>query len=111
MNCLRATLAVLIIWVGALAILYEPARLTYIVVGAGVQVLALALLLEARIREGVPRQVLVAGIGSSVGVVVGVVVLAVLGGLPSRGGVVASGTFVRTFGLALLVLPLLRLGP
>ncbi len=110
MNYLRATLALLIIWVGGLAILYEPARLTYIVVGVGVAMLVLALLLEARIRQGDPRQVLVAGIGFLLGLVLGVLVLAVLGGLPITAGVISSGTFVSTFGIALIVLLLGYLG-
>ncbi|MGH7607893.1 MAG: hypothetical protein ACREME_11190, partial [Gemmatimonadales bacterium] len=76
MNYLRAILAILIIWAGALAVVYEPARVTYIVVGVGVAVLVLTLLLEARIRQGDPRQVLVAGVGLLLGFVLAVLVLA-----------------------------------
>lgn len=110
MNYLRAILAILIIWAGALAVVYEPAQMTYIVVGVGVAALVLTLLLEARIRQGDPRQVLVAGVGLLLGFVLAVLVLAVLGGLPITAGVVSSGTFVSTFGIALIVLLLGYLG-
>ena len=110
MNYLRAILAILIVWMGALAVVYEPTRVTYIVVGVGAAVLVLTLLLEARIRQGDPRQVLVAGIGLLLGLVLGALLLAVLGGLPLTAGVVSSGTFVSTFGIALIVLLLGYLG-
>ncbi|HYO45558.1 MAG TPA: hypothetical protein VEY33_02590 [Gemmatimonadota bacterium] len=110
MNYLRAILAILIIWAGVLAVVYEPARLTYIVVGVGVAVLVLTLLLEARIRQGDPRQVVVAGVGLLLGIVLAVLVLAVLRGLPITAGVLGSGTLVSTFGIALIVLLLGYLG-
>jgi uncharacterized protein YacL len=110
MNYLRVILGLLILWAGAMAIVYEPARVTYIVVGVGIATLMLTLLLEARIRQGDPRQVLVAGIGLLLGLVLGVLVLAVLAGLPITAEVLGSGTLVSTFGIALIVLLLGYLG-
>jgi len=109
-NYLRVILGLLIIWAGALAIVYEPGRMTYIIVGSGVALLVLALLLEARIRQGDPRQVLVAGVGLLLGFVLAVQVLAVLGSLPVTAEVVSNGTLVSTFGIALVVLLLAYLG-
>lgn len=110
MNYLRVILGLLIIWAGAMAIVYEPVPTSYIVVGVGVALLVLTLLLEARIRQGDPRQVLVAGVGFLLGFVLAVLVLAVLGTLPITAGLVASGTLVSTFGIVLVVLLLGYLG-
>lgn len=110
MNYLRVILGLVILWAGAMTIVYEPARLTYFVVGVGVGLLVLTLLLEARIRQGDPRQVLVAGVGLLLGLVLAVLVLAVLAGLPIIAGVLDSGTLVSTFGIALIVLLLGYLG-
>ena len=109
-NYLRVILGLLIIWAGALAVVYEPASTSYVVVGVGGVLLVLTLLLEARIRQGDPRQVLAAGIGLLLGFVLAVLVLAVLGSLPITAEVVTSGTLVSTFGIVLLVLLLGYLG-
>jgi uncharacterized protein YacL len=104
MNYLRAILVLLILWTGALAVAYEPARMTYVIVGVGAALLVLTLLLEARIRQGDPRQVLVGGVGLLLGFVLAALVLAILGGLPITAGLVSSGTLVSTFGVAVVVL-------
>lgn len=110
MNYLRVMIGLLIVWAGALAVLYEPARSTYLIVGAGVALLVLTLLLEARIRQGDPRQVLAAGVGLLLGFVLAVLLLAVLSRLPLTAELVGSGTLVSTFGVALIVLLLGYLG-
>jgi uncharacterized protein YacL len=110
MNYLRVMVGLLIVWAGALAVLYEPARSTYLIVGAGVALLALTLLLEARIRPGDPRQVLAAGVGLLLGFVLAVLLLAVLARLPLTAELLGSGTLVSTFGVALIVLLLGYLG-
>ena len=110
MNYLRVMIGLLIVWAGALAVVYEPARSTYLIVGAGVSLLALTLLLEARIRQGDPRQVLAAGVGLLLGFVLAAVLLAVLGRLPLTAELLGSGTLVSTFGVALIVLLLGYLG-
>ncbi|HET9333160.1 MAG TPA: hypothetical protein VFQ21_06210 [Gemmatimonadota bacterium] len=110
MNYLRVIVGLLIVWAGALAVVYEPARSTYLVVGAGVGLLALTLLLEARIRQGDPRQVLAAGVGLLLGLVLAAVLLAVLARLPLTAELLGSGTLVSTFGVALIVLLLGYLG-
>lgn len=104
MNFLRAILVFLILWTGVLAVVYEPERLTYAIVGVGAALLVLTLLLEARILQGDPRQVLVGGIGLLLGFVLAALVLAILGGLPITAGLVSSGTLVSTFGVAIIVL-------
>jgi uncharacterized protein YacL len=104
MNYLRAILVLLILWTGALAVVYEPARMTYVIVGVGAALLVLTLLLEARIRQGDPRQVLVGGVGLLLGFVLAALVLAILGGLPITASLVSSGTLVSTFGVAVVVL-------
>lgn len=110
MNYLRVMVGLLIVWAGALAVLYEPGRSTYLIVGAGAALLALTLLLEARIRQGDPRQVLAAGVGLLLGFVLAAVLLAVLGRLPLTAELLGSGTLVSTFGVALIVLLLGYLG-
>jgi uncharacterized protein YacL len=110
MNYLRVMVGLLIVWAGVLAVLYEPARSTYLIVGAGVALLALTLLLEARIRQGDPRQVLTAGVGLLLGFVLAVLLLAVLARLPVTAELLGSGTLVSTFGVALIVLLLGYLG-
>jgi uncharacterized protein YacL len=110
MNYLRVMVGLLIVWAGALAVLYEPGRSTYLIVGAGAALLALTLLLEARIRQGDPRQVLAAGVGLLLGFALAAVVLAVLGRLPLTAELLDSGTLVSTFGVALIVLLLGYLG-
>jgi uncharacterized protein YacL len=75
-----------------------------------VALLALTLLLEARIRQGDPRQVLAAGVGLLLGFVLAAVLLAVLGRLPLTAELLGSGTLVSTFGVALIVLLLGYLG-
>jgi uncharacterized protein YacL len=110
MNYLRVIVGLLIVWAGALAVVYEPARTTYLVIGAGAGLLVLTILLEARIRQGDPRQVLTAGVGLLLGFVLAVMLLAVLGGLPLTADLLASGSFVSTFGIAVVVLLLSYLG-
>lgn len=110
MNYLRVILGVLIIWAGALAIVYEPTRTSYIVVGAGTALLVLTLLIEARIRQGDPRQVLVAGVGFLLGLVLSVLLLAVLASLPITAATLASGSLISTFGIVLVILLLAYLG-
>jgi uncharacterized protein YacL len=109
-NYLRVILGVLIIWAGALAVVYEPTRTSYIVVGAGAALLVLTLLIEARIRQGDPRQVLVAGVGLLLGFVLSVLALAIVASLPITAEIVASGSLVSTFGIVLVVVLLAYLG-
>ena len=110
MNYLRVMVGLLIVWAGTLAVLYEPAQTTYLVIGAGAGLLVLTLLLETRIRQGDPRQVVTAGVGLLLGVVFALMVLAVLRGLPLTGELIASGTLASTFGIAVIVLLLGYLG-
>ena len=110
MNYLRVIVGLLIVWAGAFAIVYEPGRTTFAVVATGTGLLVLTLLLEARIRQGDPRQVLIGGVGLLLGFVVAFMVLAVLGGLPVTAELLASGSLLTTFVVAVIVLLLGYLG-
>jgi len=104
MNYLRVVFALLLVWAAALAVLYEPDGLTYGVVGGGAAVLLITLLLEARILQGDPRQVVLAGIGLVAGIVLATLVVAILMMVPGTAAFLSSGTYLSTFGLLLLFL-------
>ncbi|MFN2421901.1 MAG: hypothetical protein ABR527_11110 [Gemmatimonadota bacterium] len=101
---LRLAIALLLVWAGALAVLYEPEWVTYAVVGGGALVLLMTLLLEARIHQGDPRQVLTGGIGFVLGLLLASLIVAVLMMVPGTAAFLSSGTYVSTFGLMLLFL-------
>jgi uncharacterized protein YacL len=101
---LRVAIALLLVWAGALAVLYEPEWVTYAVVGGGAFALLMTLLLEARIRQGDPRQVLTGGIGFVLGLLLASLIVAVLMMVPGTAAFLSSGTYVSTFGLMLLFL-------
>ncbi|CAN5310848.1 hypothetical protein BH18GEM1_BH18GEM1_05180 [soil metagenome] len=102
MNYLRVAFAVVIVWVGGLAVLSQPDWLTYIVVGSGALILLLTLLLEGRIRQGDPRQVLTGGIGLILGLVLAGILVAVLSRLPFTAVFFEGGTLLTMFALVLL---------
>ena len=104
MNYLRVVFALLLIWAGALAVLYEPHWVTYTVLGAGAAVLLITLLLEARILQGDPRQVVMGGIGLVIGLVLASLIVAVLMMVPGTAAFLSSGTYLSTFGLMTLFL-------
>jgi uncharacterized protein YacL len=104
MNYLRVSIALVLVWAGALAVLYEPDWMTYAVVGGGTFVLLVTLLLEARIRKGDPRQVVTGGIGFVLGLLLASLIVAVLMMVPGSAAFLSSGTYVSTFGLMLLFL-------
>lgn len=104
MNYLRVLFGLLLVWAGALAVLYEPERATYVVIGGGAAVLLLALFLEARIRQGDPRQVVTGGIGLVLGLILASLVVVVLMMVPDTAAFLSSGTYVSTYGLMLLFL-------
>jgi len=52
MNYLRVVFCLLLVWAGALAVLYEPDWVTYAVLGGGAAVLLITLLLERYITRG-----------------------------------------------------------
>ena len=110
MKSLRVILALLVVWVGALAVVYEPHWVTYAGLGAGLAAILVALLLEARIRQGDPRQVLAGGIGFLTGVVLAALVVAILRGLPYAGPFLAGGTWLAAFALVLVFAVLGYLG-
>lgn len=110
MNTLRVILALLIVWVGALAVLYEPDWVTYAVVGGGATVILLTLLYEGRIRQGDPRQVMSGAVGLGVGVVLAWLVYGVVTGLPVAGEFLTGGSWLAAFGTVLLFVVLAYLG-
>lgn len=101
MNTLRVMLALLVVWMGALAVVYEPDWATYAVVGGGATVVLITLLLEGRVRQGDPRQVTAGAAGLVAGLVLASLVHAVVGGLPVAGEFVTGGTWVAAFGIVL----------
>ena len=110
MNYLRVVFGLLLVWAGALAVLYEPDWVTYAVLGGGAAVLLITLLLEARILQGDPRQVVLGGIGLVIGLVLASLIAAVLMMVPGTAAFLSSGTYLSTFGLMLLFLILGYLG-
>lgn len=104
MNYLRVAFGVVIVWAGALAVLSEPDWVTYIVVGSGAIVLLVTLLLEGRIRQGDPRQVLTGGLGLIMGLILAAIVVSVLARLPFTAAYFRGGTLIAMFALALVFL-------
>ncbi len=104
MNYLRVAFALLLVWAGALAVLYEPEWVTYAVIGGGAVVFLITLLLESRILQGDPRQVVLGGVGLVVGLILASLVVAVLMMIPGTAAFLSSGTYMSTFGLMLLFL-------
>jgi len=102
MNYLRVVLGFLVVWVGAVALLYEPDWVTYTVVGGGAVALLIVLLLEARVRQGDPRQVLTGGFGLLAGLLVASLIVGIASSLPVAGAFLAGGTWVAAFGLVLI---------
>lgn len=102
MNYLRIILGLLIAWVGALAVVYEPDWVTYAVVGGGAAAVLLILLIEGRIRQGDPRQVATGGVGLVLGLVLAALVIAVAGSLPIAGEFLDGGGWLAAFALVLL---------
>lgn len=104
MNYLRVVFGLLLVWAGTLTVLYEPDWVTYAVLGAGAAVLLITMLLEARILQGDPRQVVMGGIGLLIGLVLASLIVAVLMMVPGTATFLSSGTYLSTFGLMLLFL-------
>lgn len=110
MSYLRVIFGLLVVWLGALAVVYEPDWVTYSVVGGGALVILITLLLEGRIRQGDPRQVMAGAVGLILGLVLAVIVVWVVAGLPVAGEFLAGGTWIATFALVLFFLVLGYLG-
>lgn len=104
MNYLRGLFGILVVWAGAVAVLYQPDWVTYTVVATGLVVLLVTLLLEGRIRQGDPRQVLTAGVGLVLGLVLAGIVWGILATLPLTAVAFAGGTLLTVYGLVLLFL-------
>lgn len=104
MKYLRVVFGIVIVWAGALAVIYEPGWVTYTIAGMGAIVLLITLLLEGRIRQGDPRQVLIGGIGLILGLVLATIVVSVLIRLPATAAYFTSGKLVAAFGLILIFL-------
>ncbi|MDX1622592.1 MAG: TRAM domain-containing protein [Gemmatimonadota bacterium] len=110
MNTLRVILGLLVVWVGALAVVYEPDWVTYAVVGGGAAVILVAVLFEGRIRQGDPRQVMSAAVGLVLGLGVAWLVYGLILGLPVAGAFLTGGTWLAAFGTVLLFAVLGYLG-
>lgn len=104
MNYLRGIFGILVVWAGAVAVLYQPDWVTYTVVGTGIVVLLVTLLLEGRIRQGDPRQVLTAGIGLVLGLVLAGIVWGIVTSLPLTAVYFTGGTLLTVYALVLLFL-------
>lgn len=104
MNYLRGLFGILVVWAGAVAVLYQPDWVTYTVVATGLVVLLVTLLLEGRIRQGDPRQVLTAGVGLVLGLLLAGIVWGILATLPLTAVAFAGGTLLTVYGLVLLFL-------
>lgn len=110
MSYLRIVLGLLILGLGALAVVYEPDGVTYAVVGGGALAILIMLLLEGRIRQGDPRQVVTAGVGLILGVILASLVVGVAGAFPLAAAFLTGGTWVAGFGIVLLFAVLGYLG-
>ncbi|MGH7549683.1 MAG: hypothetical protein ACREK3_02905 [Gemmatimonadota bacterium] len=104
MRYLRAVFAILILWAGVAAALLEPDWVTYTILATGAVVMLLTLLLEARIRQGDPRQVLTGGIGPVLGLALAAVALGILRSLPFTAAYFIGGALIVTFATALFVM-------
>lgn len=104
MRYLRVVFVVLILWAGVAAALLEPDWVTYTILGVGGAVVLLTLLLEARIRQSDARQVLTAGMGLVLGLVLAALALAIAGAIPLVAGYLEGGTRIAAFAIALFVL-------
>ncbi len=103
MSYLRVILGLLILAIGAEAVVDEPHWVTYTVVGTGVVTLVLALLVEARVRQGDPRQVLTGAVGLLGGLfAAGLIVEAVTVGSPIAAAYLAGGSRLAMFGVTLV---------
>jgi uncharacterized protein YacL len=110
MSYLRIVLGLVIVWVGALAVVYEPHWVTYAVVGGGALAILALLLLEGRIRQGDPRQVATAGAGLIVGLVLATLILGIAGTFPLAAAFLSGGTWLAGFAIVLLFVTLGYLG-
>lgn len=110
MNYLRVVLGLSIVWIGAVTALSEPDWVTYAVVGGGAVALLITLLLEARIRQKDPRQVMTGGIGLIAGLLVASIVVGVVSSLPVAGAFLAGGTWIAAFGLVVFYVLFAYLG-
>lgn len=102
MNYLRVVFGLVVVGVGALAVVYEPDWGTYAVVGGGAAAILITLLLEGRIRQGDPRQVMAGGVGLMAGLVVAwLVTMIAFSGLPIAAEFLMGGTWLAAFALVL----------
>lgn len=99
MNYLRVIFGLIVVGIGALAVVYEPDWVTYAIVGGGAAVVMITLLIEGRIRQGDPRQVMAGGMGLLLGLVVAWLVFSLAGGVPIAGEFLAGGTWLATFAM------------
>lgn len=104
MNTLRVLFLLIVVGTGALAALSEPNMPTYITLGVGAVVLIITVLLEGRIRQGDPRQVLTGGVGLVAGLFLATLILGILMSLPVTAVFMAGGTRLASFGIVLLFL-------
>lgn len=109
MNYLRVIFGLIVVGIGALTVVYEPDWVTYAVVGGGAAVVVMTLLLEGRIRQGDPRQVMAGGIGLLVGLMVAWLVVALASSLPFVGEV-QGGAFLPVFAMVLFFAVLAYIG-
>ncbi len=99
MNYLRVIFGLIVVGIGALAVVYEPDWVTYAIVGGGAAVVMITLLIEGRIRQGDPRQVMAGGMGLLLGLAVAWLVFSLAGGVPVAGEFLAGGTWLATFAM------------
>lgn len=102
MNYLRVIFGLIVVGIGAMAVVFEPDWVTYAVVGGGAAVVMITLLVEGRIRQGDPRQVMAGGVGLLLGLVVAWLALSLASGLPVAGEFLAGGTWLATFTIVVL---------
>lgn len=99
MNYLRVIFGLIVVGIGALAVVYEPDWVTYAIVGGGAAVVVITLLVEGRIRQGDPRQVMAGGMGLLLGLAVAWLVFSLAYGVPIAGEFLAGGTWLATFAM------------
>lgn len=99
MNYLRVIFGLIVVGIGALAVVYEPDWVTYAIVGGGAAVVVITLLIEGRIRQGDPRQVMAGGMGLLLGLAVAWLVFSLAGAVPIAGEFLAGGTWLATFAM------------
>ncbi|MFN2384049.1 MAG: hypothetical protein ABR559_07270 [Gemmatimonadota bacterium] len=110
MNIVRVIFGLILVGAGVAATLTQPGLVMWIALGVGAALLLLTVVIEARVRQGDPRQVATGALGLAAGFGFAALVTLVASTLPATAALLANHAAATGFGVVVVFLLLGYLG-